>query len=124
MSRWLGLLRPGDWLVAGGGLLLALAMWPFRPQGQAETLLIRANGAIYRQVSLQRDQLIHVPGPLGVTVVRVAAGRARVESDPGPRQICVHQGWLDRPGQMAVCLPNRTSIELTGSALAFDSLSY
>ena len=51
-------------------------------------------------------------------------GRARVVADPGPRQYCVRQGWLVRPGEIAICAPNRVSIQIAGRTKAYDSLSY
>lgn len=123
MKRWLRLLRPGDWLVAALGLGVVFAVSPL-PGGQPTAVLIRADGVLFRQVRLDSDRLIAVPGPLGSTVVRIADHKVRIESDPSPRQYCVQQGWLERPGQAAVCLPNRTSIELIGGDHALDSVSY
>jgi len=34
----------------------------------------------------------------------------------------VRQGWLSRPGEVAVCAPNQVSVEIRGGA--YDSLSY
>ncbi|MDA0190732.1 MAG: NusG domain II-containing protein, partial [Proteobacteria bacterium] len=45
-------------------------------------------------------------------------------SDPGPRQYCVRQGWLSRPGQIAICAPNEVSVEVRGAKEAYDSLNY
>lgn len=124
MKRWLALLRPGDWLVAitSFGMLGVLLL--FQPLGYADTVLIRANGQLFRQLNLGHDQTVLVPGPLGDTVVRVEARRARIERDPGPRQYCVRQSWLEHAGQVAVCMPNRTSIELKAKGGGFDSISY
>lgn len=36
---------------------------------------------------------------------------AFIESDC-PDKVCVHSGYLSRPGQMAACLPNRISIQI------------
>ena len=33
-----------------------------------------------------------------------------------PDQICVHNGFLSRPGQVAICLPNRTSLLIIGTS--------
>jgi len=50
--------------------------------------------------------------------VRVAfsfgAGAAGFVSSNCPDQICVHTGWLHLPGQMAVCVPNRTALLIVG----------
>lgn len=87
-------------------------------------MVIRAGGELFAEYPLSRPQQIEVPGPLGITVIEVETGRARVYSDPGPRQYCVLQGWLTRSGSVAICAPNQVSLMLTGGAAGFDSLNY
>lgn len=90
----------------------------------ADKAIIRSGGKIFREVTLSRDQLIEVPGPLGISIIDIKQRRARIASDPGPRQYCVRQGWLQQAGEIALCLPNQVSIELTGSRKRYDSLNY
>ena len=123
-SLWQSL-RVGDGLVILLGMLfsawLAMTVW----QGGAATrVIIRAGGEVVRQLSLNKSQRIVVAGPLGNSVVEVAAGRARVASDPSPRQLCVKQGWLRHAGDAAICLPNQLSVELAGASRRYDSLNY
>jgi hypothetical protein len=75
-------------------------------------------------VDLRARREIRVPGPLGKTRILVEAGRARVTSDPGPRQYCVRQGWLKNAGEIAICAPNRVSLAITGKTFPYDSLNY
>ncbi|MFZ5504233.1 MAG: NusG domain II-containing protein, partial [Pseudomonadota bacterium] len=51
-------------------------------------------------------------------------GRARVAADPGPRQYCVHQGWLTRAGAVAVCAPSHISLQLAGPDSAQDTVAF
>lgn len=90
----------------------------------AETAIIRSGGKIFRVVPLSRDQRIEVPGALGTSVITIEKRRARVSSDPSPRQYCVRQGWLQQAGEIALCLPNQVSIELAGDGKRYDSLNY
>jgi hypothetical protein len=74
---------------------------------------------------LSERREILVPGPLGETRILVENGRARVLSDPGPRQYCVHQGWLSQAGEIAICAPNQVSLAIVGHQdNPYDSLSY
>lgn len=118
-------LKAGDWLVSLAGILLVTALaaicWG---QGSAGRVLIRSAGKPFAELSLHRPQRIAVPGPLGVTEIEIDKGVVRVARDPGPRQLCVHQGWLTRAGQLAICLPNRVSIEVVGRDRRHDSLAY
>ena len=118
-------LKAGDWLtLLLGGLcvvLLALTLWS---GDLADKAVIRSGGKIFREVPLSRDQRIEVPGPLGISVITIEKRRARISSDPSPRQYCVRQGWLQQAGEIALCLPNQVSVELTGSTKKYDSLNY
>lgn len=119
------MLRPGDGLVLLLGTLLVLWLGArFWQGGLADKVVIRAGGKVYREVALSRDQDIAVPGPLGTSVIRVEKRRVRIQLDPSPRQYCVRQGWLQQAGEMALCLPNQVSIELTGQNKPYDSLNY
>jgi hypothetical protein len=119
MHNILHLIKPGDWLaILLGGLFtlwLATTVWH---GGAADKAIIRSGGKIFRELPLSRNTLIEVPGPLGYN------HQARIASDPSPRQYCVKQGWLKQAGEVAICLPNQVSLELSGSRKRYDSLSY
>ena len=118
--RRLGALRAGDWGVALLGLAAIVALATQAPVLNGR-VVIRQAGQVFMEGDARLDQIIQVPGPLGVTLVEFRSGRVRVAADPSPRQICVRQGWLSA-GETAVCLPNRVSVEL--GKLGYDSLGY
>lgn len=118
-------IKPGDWLTLLFGILfivlLTLKLWS---GGHADKAIIRSGGRIFSVVPLSRDQRIEVHGPLGTSIIAIQNRKARIASDPGPRQYCVRQGWLQQAGEIALCLPNQVSIELAGSRKMYDSLNY
>jgi len=118
-------IRPGDWLTLLLGsicvVLLTLNLWG---SDLADTAIIRSGGKIYREAPLSHDQQIEVPGRIGISIVSIQQRKARISSDPSPRQYCVRQGWLKQAGEIALCLPNQVSLELTGSRKSYDSLNY
>jgi hypothetical protein len=119
------LLRPGDTIVllAGiaGWLVLSISLWQSGPASQAQ---VRRDGILVAAYALNEDRTVSIDGALGATVIRIESGRARVVSDPGPRQYCVKQGWLSRPGEMALCAPNHVSLSLTGGPPTYESMAY
>ena len=117
--------KAGDWLtlLLGGIFVVALSSRVWNGD-LADKVVIRSGGKIFREVQLSRDQRIEVPGRLGTSIVNIRQRKARVVSDPGPRQYCVRQGWLQRAGEIALCLPNQVSVELVGRHKRYDSLNY
>lgn len=125
MNSLRGLLKPGDLLVLAGACLLTagffLHAWN-RPAGSA--IVVRAQGKVMVRAALERDADYAVQGTLGVSRIEVRQGRARVAADPGPRQVCVKQGWVSRAGEAALCLANQVSLEIGGGERAFDTVTY
>lgn len=118
-------IKPGDWLtLLLGSIFIVLLTHKLWSGDLADKVIIRSGGKIFREVPLSRDQQIEVRGPLGISVVSIREHKARIASDPGPRQYCVRQGWLQQAGEIALCLPNQVSVELTGSKKKYDSLNY
>ena len=129
--RWISaittLFRPLDWLILWLALFITLGsfcLWTV-PQ-QRLRVQIYQEGELYREVDLAATKMIAVKGPLGITEVQVQQGKVRIAKDPSPRQYCVQKGWLDKAGQIAICLPNHISIFIVGrdQALSYDSLHY
>lgn len=119
------LLRPGDLLVlAFAGILTAAFFFHAWSSPIGSTVLVRAQGKVLVRTTLDRDADYSVHGVLGVSRIEVRQGRARVAADPGPKQICVKQGWVNRSGEAALCLANQVSLEIGGAERAFDSIAY
>ncbi len=81
------------------------------PQGSE--LEIEVSGELRYAFPLSLDRTVEVEGPLGMTVVEVKGGRARIKESPCRNSICMHQGWIGSGA--VVCLPNRVMIRVTGT---------
>lgn len=125
LAAWAVHLRMGDGLVLVAALAFsvgsALVLWQ---GGRPDKAIIKAGGQVFAEVDLSAPRIVEVPGPLGTTRVEVQPGRARVASDPGPRQYCVRQGWLSQPNAIAICAPSHLSLSIAGRASSHDSLAY
>jgi hypothetical protein len=125
VKPWLALIRPGDWLVMlGSAVLVGSSISVFWQGGLADRAIIRQEDRVFAEVDLRNKRQLEVDGPLGKTLIAIEPGRARIVSDPGPRQYCVRQGWLMRPGEIAICAPNRVSLQIAGRTKVYDSISY
>lgn len=47
-------------------------------------------------------------------IVEVDGTRIRVREDNSPDQVAVKTGWIEKPGQISICLPHKLMIEIKG----------
>jgi hypothetical protein len=130
-SRSFSLIKPtikplwGDWLIIIVNcivvVLLFLTLWTNTPASQ---LQIRQGNKVIGTYDLNQTRELHIHGPLGESHINIAQGKVRFSQSPCNNQYCVHQGWLQRAGQVAICLPNQISLQLVGENKPYDSLNY
>ena len=119
------LIKPGDLLVlAFAGLITAGLFFNAWTKPTGSSVVVRAQGKVMVRAALGQNADYSVPGALGISRIEVRQGRAWVAADPGPRQICVKQGWVSHAGEAALCLANQVSLEIGGADKAFDSIAY
>ncbi len=115
----------GDWLVILIGLVSVVLMfqnfWITTPASQ---LKIRQASQVVGIFDLNQNRELHVKGALGESHIHIQNGQVRFTQSPCRNQYCVHQGWLSRAGQVAICLPNQISLQLMGAKSLYDSLNY
>ncbi|MGJ8619309.1 MAG: NusG domain II-containing protein [Methylophilaceae bacterium] len=115
----------GDWLIIIASIIavtiLFQTLWTNSPASQ---LRIRQGDKIIGTYDLNQAKELHIHGPLGDSLISIVQGQVRFKQSPCNNQYCVHQGWLKRAGQVAVCLPNQVSIQLIGESNPYDSLNY
>lgn len=115
----------GDWLIIIASIIAVIilfqTLWTNSPASQ---LRIRQGDKIIGTYDLNQARELHIHGPLGDSIISIAQGEVRFKQSPCNNQYCVHQGWLARAGQVAVCLPNQVSIQLIGESKPYDSLNY
>jgi len=57
-------------------------------------------------------------------VIKAEKGRIRFLESDCPHKFCVKTGWLNKPGDRAVCIPSRVVITITGNNKKVDTLVY
>lgn len=114
--------RPTVWdgLVVLAVVLFAGALvFLLRPlESSAVTAVVTLDGQVVAQYRL--DQLTE---PVALTLeeapypltIQAEEGRICIAHSDCPSQDCVRTGWISRPGQQIICLPNRLVISLSGT---------
>jgi len=65
---------------------------------------------------LDKDARIEAAGPLGITLIIVSGGAARITDSPCDNKTCIAMGEISRNGQWASCLPNRVFLNVSGGS--------
>jgi len=68
---------------------------------------------LYR-LSLTSDRLITIDAKTGEVKVCSQNGRVCISESSCPLKICVKTGWINKPGEAIICVPNRIVIRIEG----------
>ena len=107
-------------------LFLLIQSIPGSGENACESLLEVHTGEAILQYELRVDSIFTVIGNLGEMEVIIENGMARISRSPCPGQDCVRQSWLNKPGDLAVCVPSGVFIVIAGKddSLSPDAVSY
>ncbi|MEN8209310.1 MAG: NusG domain II-containing protein [Candidatus Fermentibacteria bacterium] len=107
-------------------LFLLFQSFPGRGEGTSGCHLEVHTGECTSRYELQADSVFNVTGSLGEMHITIQNESARITSSPCPGQDCVRQGWLGKPGDLAVCVPSGVFIVITSDddSLSPDAVSY
>lgn len=117
-------LKWGDFVIIGVVLALAAAIaavLALSTSGDRLYAEVWQDNALVERVELidSTDRMID----LGRHNVIVLSGRtAAMQSADCRDQVCVRTGTLTRAGQVAVCLPNRVVLRITGETSEIDAI--
>ena len=85
------------------------------------------NGNPVTEVDLNNpepNRLIKISGPLGTSVAEIKSGAIRMKFSPCPDRYCMETGWIDQPGQVIACVPNRIIIKIVADKNSVDTISH
>jgi len=117
-------LKIGDYIVIGVVAALVLMLFSRSFSFNGAEKYFEVTGIDFREeYALHEDRVIEVEGPLGLTRVVIEDGRAWVEDSPCRDKVCVRMGKVSRPGEEAICLPNRVIVQMKGTRGGVDGVS-
>ncbi|WP_347489894.1 NusG domain II-containing protein [Desulfoscipio sp. XC116] len=86
-------------------------------KNQKPVAVIYKNEQVYQRINLTEsiNKQIKIEDSEGhYNIVEIKDGRVRIKEADCPNKLCVKAGWLTKPGQMAVCMPNRLRVVIEG----------
>lgn len=97
--------------------VIGCALWLLLPHGGTTdcTAEIWIDGQMVRSIYLPQaaDEVISLAEYGKEVQLEVKNHRIAFISSDCPDKVCIHNGWLSREGEQAICLPNRVSVTLT-----------
>jgi hypothetical protein len=95
---------------------------------KAAGVIIKIGNEIYKEIPasrMQKDDIftVEIVGG-GYNTIEVSAGRIRVKDADCTDKICVNTGWIDKPGEIIVCLPHKLTVQIMGQPAGVDSVAY
>lgn len=88
------------------------------PKEAGGEVVIEVDGEIVKRFDLPQEDLIEYKVQVDeddYNVVQVLGSKAQVSEATCPEQIDVHDGWIDNPGEMLVCIPNKVVVKIVGN---------
>lgn len=85
------------------------------PSSGAKTAIVKVDGKIVKEIPFTREnvgKLFVIESKYGRNVIEMEADRVHVIEADCPDKLDVKQGYIEREGEMIVCLPNRMTIEI------------
>ena len=81
-----------------------------------DVLIVELAGAAPATHALSDYGVLPVVGPLGASEIEIGPKGVRVLSAPCVHKICMRQGWMQRAGDVAACVPNGLVLRIAGTA--------
>lgn len=99
-------------LVLAGGFYLGNRLMNRKP---AVIVEVSVDGQVVKELDLSKDTEVVIEGYKGGTnTLIIENGEAYITDATCPDKICIHQGKINRSGEMIVCLPNLMIAKIVG----------
>lgn len=112
-------LRIGDLFVLAGILLLAggIFLCYLLPSSAKKNCIIMQDNVIIKELELtsHTEEIVTVAGTYE-NIIEIQDGKVRISQANCPDQTCVSSGWISKPGQALICLPNKLLVKIVSQA--------
>jgi hypothetical protein len=102
-------------------VLVALSFLLLLRQNSGARVVVSSDDRIVFVAPLNKDQLVELEGPLGITVLQIKNGAARVVSSPCAHKVCIHMGEATHTGDLLACVPNKLVMTIEGDSAEEDA---
>ncbi len=114
---WVKYLTPFDRkLLIVVTILVVLSFLLLFRQSTGARVVVSSDDRIVFVAPLDKDRRVELDGPLGITVLQIENGAARIISSPCSQKICIGMGEARHTGDLLACVPNHLVISIEGDS--------
>ncbi|HID8370464.1 TPA: NusG domain II-containing protein [Clostridioides difficile] len=78
----------------------------------AGNIKIYVDNKLYKTVSINAKEEFKIESRGGYNIVKIHDKGVEIVDASCPDKVCVHTGFINKPSQSIVCIPNRVSIKI------------
>ncbi|MCK5912457.1 MAG: NusG domain II-containing protein [Desulfuromusa sp.] len=93
-------------------------------QSSGARVVVSSDDRIIFVAPLDKDQRVELEGPLGITVLQIENGTARITSSPCAQKICIGMGKVSRTGDLLACVPNHLVVSIEGDSAGEEEYDF
>ena len=93
---------------------------------ESQYAIITVEGKEYRKIDLKnaKPEELTITTSYGYNTIEIGKNRIRIKESSCPDKLCIKQGWISKPNEISVCLPNRVSIKVIAKKDLVDDIAY
>ncbi|MBI5207975.1 MAG: NusG domain II-containing protein [Candidatus Firestonebacteria bacterium] len=89
-----------------------------------EFVNIEIDGNPYKTLNIDKNSIVELKGITGIIRIEIKNKKVRIINSTCPNQICVKTGWIEKTGDILICLPNKLVVKISGIKEEIDAKSY
>lgn len=106
-------------------IIIGFVYFGLTPVPHRAIVEIEVSGSVVQTLDLLKNegQTLSVAGKNGYSIIQVGKNKIKMVDSTCKDKICVHTGWISRPGQQIVCLPNQVVIRFKTKQAELDGIN-
>lgn len=78
-----------------------------------ENIEIYVDNKLYKTYSIDDEEKFKIENEKGYNIIKIHDGGVEIIEASCPDKVCVHSGFITKPSENIVCLPNKVHIKIT-----------
>lgn len=81
---------------------------------EAVKIEIYVDNKLYKTYSINSNEEINIETENGYNIVKIHDHGVEITEASCPDKVCIHSGFITKPSESIVCLPNKINIKIIG----------